>query len=200
MPTSGIEPEVDSVRRRGSVVVAAQVATLLAIMVAGAILVRVAFFPRQAAPIDTQHRSGTHLLFVFAAPTGELAQEDRELIADARTAMRSLAASSGYLYSTVGISIAWDVEEGLRQLAQFGHFDEVVVGRNWLNTGIGTYVRPGGDVPSVPQIGMFLQTVNVSTRPAQIGQPRSVFRVRGIDEVRFWRDRNFALPAGIDGG
>lgn len=40
----------------------------------------------------------------------------------------------------IGVALDWGVPSGLAWLRRFGEFDEVLVGRNWLNTGAVDYM------------------------------------------------------------
>lgn len=176
-----------------------QWAVLVGLGVSGALLVVNELSSKAPPLIDARYATGTHLIFVFVAPSGDPDEEHQEAVTQARSAMRSYAAGEGYLFATVGISYDWIVEEGLEQLGRFGTFDEVIVGRGWLNTGIDVYVRQFGGTPSVPQLVVFLQDVDVSSRPTVVREPRELFRAIGANELQAWARSGFALPSTPSG-
>lgn len=113
--------------------------------------------------VDTKLRSGTHLTYVLIAPTSTAAEPLADAIRGARTALRALAAQDGYLYSTVGISEHWSVASALRILEPLGPFDELIVGRNWLNTGVERYVTELHGTAAVPQVLVMLRQIDMKS-------------------------------------
>jgi hypothetical protein len=170
------------------------------LLICATILVVREFQPPRPATYDTRLRSGTHVVFVFIAPTGGEDTEYQESVARAKRAVRLEARTGGYYYSTVGISVDWIVPTGMGILARFGPFDEVVVGRNWLNTGIKRYVHELAGEAVVPQVLVMLEGVKVDTLPFRYDEPLEVLRVIGRDGMHAWAAAGFpiAFPPAFD--
>lgn len=126
--------------------------------------------------IDTRVSSGVHLTFVVIAPTGFPSSEYVEAVKAARTAYKGAAIEAGCFFSTVGISQGWYPDEGLAVLGRFGHFDELIVGRSWFNSGVQRYVTDLESVLQLPQVLAVVEGISVgetwweSTGPQEIGR------------------------------
>ena len=170
------------------------VLALLAILTCGAALLAIGLRRASTTTVDTRVQTGVHLTVTVVAPTINIDQELRRVVDSARSVLRTQASRLGYLFSTVGVSDDWNVRRGLQSLRDLGPFDEVVVGRNWLNSGIKRYVDVGGNAAAVPQIVVSIQHVRTDTLPFQYGEMTTVRRLIGGTAIRQWRAAGFALP------
>lgn len=92
--------------------------------------------------VYTRYVSGTHLLYVVAAPLGRTADSHlANLIRSGRDSAQAVATRNGMPFGTIGISPEWRISNGLKSLNKIGPFDEVIVGRNWFNHGIAEYAN-----------------------------------------------------------
>lgn len=101
---------------------------------------------------------------------------------------RAIARASGARLVTLGVSIDVDVEAGLRMLRRFGPFDEVAVGRGWLNLGAYRYIW--NDFPGhagVPQVLISERRAAGSPRVELSGE-RVLYRRAGGDALMHWAD------------
>ena len=163
------------------------------------------FFPAGAPAIDTRLETGEHLTLVLVAPTGTEDPEYVRMVGDAVIEMRRYAKESGYHFSTVGVSDDWSVSRGLKILEEFGPFDEVIVGRNWFNTGVERYITDFGAQAAVPQVAILLQERQVDTTPWTYGESRELIRLVGRGPMDAWSARGFAVSSatsveGLPGG
>ena len=131
----------------------------------GAVVSVAALWPKGAPTIDTRFESGEHVTFAFIAPTLRRSDALREHIRLARQAVRTEALHAGYAYSTVGIADDWSVDRGLQIIREFGPFDELVLGRNWFNSGVKSYVTDMDGRAGVPQIVVTLQEISIDQLP-----------------------------------
>lgn len=149
--------------------------------------------PRPAIEIHTRMESGKHLVFVLIAPTSAWDQEYIAQVVAARQSLEETAREKGYLYSTVGVSDAWNVDEGLAILRAFGPFDEVVVGRNWLNTGVKAYLTDFGAKPAVPQVVVLLHEIRLDDLSTMYRDRRELIRAIGPEGMAEWERGGFAV-------
>lgn len=172
---------------------------LLLLVAAGSLMWR-AVEPRNGQHHDTRLRSGYHLVFVVIAPT-QLGAGQRSYVAAiqrARGAMRKFAASQGYYFSTVGISDDFSTRRGLEVLAELGPFDELVVGRNWLNSGVDKYVTARGASAAVPQLLVLVQRIRIGRDPVvSYGDSREMLRLIGTRPVEAWAKENYPITARL---
>lgn len=145
--------------------------------------------------VDTRLEPGWHLTFAFIAPTSAATGQYEDAVKGGRAAMRQAASAAGVHYSTVGVSDHWSVEAGMELLNRFGPFDEVVVGRNWLNSGVKRYITDIQGEDAVPQVVVILQRIGTHTKPLTYSTPRILLRAVGYGAVLEWQRVKFSLPA-----
>ena len=176
--------------RRDSLATAAILAVLL---VAAVALVIRELTPEAGAPIDTRFESGSHVTFALIAPTRAADEEYADHVKSAKAAVREQVLGQGRLFTTVGVSDHWSVNEGIAILEAFGPFDEIVVGRNWFNSGVKRFITDLEGHPAVPQIVVLVEEIRVDTLPWQYGPPRVITRILGKQEAQQWASVAFAL-------
>lgn len=179
----------------------AMVAVLTLMVTAAAIVVVYGLRQVEPPPIDTRLRSGKHLTFVLIGPTSLSNRRYTHEVQEAKAAMREHAVQRGYLFSTIGVSDAWRPQEALDILAAFGPFDEMIVGRNWFNTGVQKYIDERRAFASVPQVVITLQHIRVDTIPLVYGEVQELGRFIGPEEMEEWARRGFFVDTeGITAG
>ena len=150
--------------------------------------------PKAPPHVHTQIAPGHHLTFVLLAPTTDSDREYQRLVDGARNAMSQHARESGFFYSTIGVSDDWSVERGLRILGAFGMFDELIVGRNWFNTGVERYITTPGALAAFPQVLVLLQERWLEEGRWVSGDIVELIRLVGSTELGGWSNRQFTLP------
>jgi hypothetical protein len=162
---------------------------LAVLVIAGAWLVVASFRTPRPVVVDTRLASGLHLKLVLIAPTGLPPMELAASVSAARDSLRAVAERHGLYYSTIGVSDNWSLERGGEILEAFGAFDEVIIGRNWLNTGIETFVSRLGATAGVPQVVVLLQHITVDSLPYRYGHAQEVLRLVGSQPIEDWAKR-----------
>ena len=169
---------------------------VLTLLVIGALALVVPILaPPERQVVDTKLNNGTHLTFVFVAPTTIISETFVQAVTGARSAMRTRAMRDGLGFSTVGIADKWQVQEGLDLLAEFGTFDEVTVGRAWMNTGVQEYINTPRAPAKVPQLIIAVQAINMDTTPYVYGERHVLMRLIGSNEIEAWAGAKFPLRA-----
>lgn len=141
--------------------------------------------PTSPAPIAT----GTEMVLVFMATSSCPGVKDPDFPSAVRAiseAMRTRADESGMTFVTIGVSLDWDLTEGVDFLKRFGPFDEIAIGRGWLNMAAVRYIWaefPGA--ASVPQI-LVLERDIVSDRTIEVNAERVRVRKVGAMAIRQW--------------
>lgn len=94
----------------------------------------------------------------------------------------SLVAGNGF--STLGVSVSWEVTEGVRFLDDLTPFDEIAVGRNWLNEGATRYIwRDLPGTGAVPQVVVVSREIGVAGNSYILGPDRVELRLTGGREI-----------------
>lgn len=130
-----------------------------------------------AEPDVTLVRDGTELVLVAMMSStcaGIQAPGFAEALETIRDHLRREAASAGHTFVTIGVATDWMLDDGVEVLRRFGPFDEILVGRGWMNSGIVKYIWT--DFPgraAVPQLvvverevmtGQFIEVSNARVR------------------------------------
>lgn len=157
---------------------------------------------------STEAASGTELVVVYMG-SANCAWSNRDSVSLAVREIKSVLADRaeerGHAFASLGVALDWSVEEGLDHLEEFGHFDEVAAGRNWLNHAAIDYLWK--DVPgraATPQVLVLKRSIRGPDdrspgRRYDVGDPELVVRKVGYDEITGWLAADVALPRGPDG-
>jgi hypothetical protein len=147
---------------------------------------RIAAVPRAAGGI----KSGDEIVAVFIGGSfcgGSRMPGLREAVERANRDLRARALVEGTRFASVGVALDWSVSDGAKFLAEFGPFDELVIGRNWLNTAVIKYVWR--DIPgqaAVPQMVVVRRHVDSDASGIVVSNERLLTRKLGADEIIEW--------------
>lgn len=151
------------------------------------------------APADGVLRSGEERVVVFVASSSCGASRYPQLpaaFAKIRNAMEQGAAHDGVRLSFVGVAPEWDAMTGISFLKGFGHFDEFVAGRNWLNSGVSYYMASDTSFMAMPQIIVLQRHVQADTLGIRFSDQRILTRVIGARTIAGWAS-NPTLGQGV---
>lgn len=100
-------------------------------------------------------------------------------------AAANAARDSGFVTVTLGVATDPTPRVGLRFLESLGPFDEIALGRSWLNSSaIRLMWRDHGGPPTVPQIVFLDRAVDVDSSTIRIGADSMVGRLVDMDAMR----------------
>ena len=171
-------------------------ATLFAyvlMLIAGTWFFRSAVWPEPSPTIHTERKPGIHVTLVVVAPTAKPPDEMVAIVEDAIAAVGQSTRDAGMFFSTIGVSDDWSVERGLGLLRAFGHFDEVIVGRNWFNSGIVMFVEGLEGPAVVPQIVVVRQKKTIIEGRWTYGPMEELARAPGLAEMSKWAMSGFPI-------
>ena len=139
-----------------------------------------------------QGSDGTELVMVYFGAThcGPChAPEIKAAVEAAKVALAERAEADGKTFSAVGAALDYGVADGVAFLASSGRFDEIVVGRNWINSASLTHLwradRPEGSTIGLPSVVVFEQ--DLATRDGiSASAPRYVAEITGADAIPAW--------------
>ncbi|CAN5329386.1 hypothetical protein BH23GEM2_BH23GEM2_19320 [soil metagenome] len=168
------------------------IAGALALFLAGALLLRQGGSSTNASsPEATLTPSeGTEIVAVFLATEDCLAAStpgfDEEL-KGAITRLRNETRSTDRRFVYVGGALSNNTRRAREFMARFGPYDELVVGRGWLNSTAVYYMWrdiPGGS--RLPQIVILQRSVEVLPEGIRISPDSVLLRVSGVEAIRAW--------------
>jgi len=114
-----------------------------------------------------------------------------------RTALQHQAGANGQRFILRGVSLEPGVDDGIRDLALFGVFDEISVGGNWTNAAVVTYLGPdmsNGERAAIPQVVLLERQVSLEgPKSLSVGPEREIGRYIGR-QISSWVDRGAPLP------
>jgi hypothetical protein len=170
------------------------------IMIAGAlgILLAGALFLREIRP--TAHATppvavvtpvdGTEIVAVFLVtedcPAGSTPGFDEEL-KRAIASLRSETRSTGRRFIYVGAGLSANTRRTREFMARFGPYDELVVGRGWLNSAAVYYMWR--DIPGqarVPQLVILQRSIEVLPEGTRVSPDSVLLRLSGVEAIRAW--------------
>ena len=125
------------------------------------------------------------VVFVGSSSCGAAGRKDLEQVMDSlRAFMLADGVRRDYAVTFTGVALDWSVPSGLAFLEPFGPFDELSVGRNWMNANAVRYVwRDLAGKPEIPQLVVLERTVDLSTKSIVVGEDRLVERITGADDI-----------------
>ncbi len=155
---------------------------------------------------DNDIKRGRELVMVYIGSStcgyANLA-EVPELIERTKLLLQQKAHGSGMLFSTMGISIDWNTEDGVRHLAKMGRFDEITTGRNIQGMGAYQFVWSAlSSEASTPQVIVVTRMINAPSEeyPHQshhVSNPTVLTRKAGVTAISAWLDRGSPLPLDL---
>lgn len=162
--------------------------------------------PQGVTDMNGDLPNGSELVMVYlGTPTcGYCTRpEMAPMVRDAAATLRATAMEEGVHFVTVGVSANWVPGQGWRFLDDIMDFDEVVIGRSWLNSEVVAlgWDHPGVDVVT-PQIIVYRQSVvapSDSTR-GSISREAPLVRVSGLPVIQRWVDAGCPLEWRNQGG
>lgn len=144
-------------------------------------------------------QSGTELVMVYVGSTscGPChSPEVKSALEAAKVALAERARREGKTFVAVGVATDYIVEEGIEFLASSGRFDEIVVGRNWLNSASLAHLwRSEGvedRVVAIPGVVVFEQEVSLG-EIVEASEPRYLVELAGADAIPAWAEAGAPL-------
>lgn len=109
-----------------------------------------------------------------------------EAVRRLRTRLREQAEEQGRTFSSIGVSLDWRVSVGTKYLESLGPFDEVLIGRSWLNSGALKYIwgdQLGGPaaVPQLLVVERFLD--QPASNVIHVASERVLYRMSGVTDI-----------------
>jgi hypothetical protein len=154
--------------------------------------------PRDQYPggLAVQNGSEVVMFYLSSGDCGACAAPELPAIVKGlKVTLREYALQKGMGFSAVAVGVQHSPYAAVDHLRKFGKFDELGVGRSWLNSLAVDYISqrvPG--TPAIPQVLVIRRNVE--------GPPRILFRISdeqvlaryvGIDELRRWLNRGAPL-------
>ncbi|MGB3543837.1 hypothetical protein [Rubrivirga sp.] len=144
-------------------------------------------------------QGGTELVMVYVGATSCGPCHSPELksaLEMAKVALAERAEREGKTFVAVGVAIDYIVEEGIEFLASSGRFDEIVVGRNWLNSASLAHLWRSEGVEDrmvgLPGVVVFEQQVSFG-ETVEASEPRYLVELMGADDIPAWAEAGAPL-------
>jgi hypothetical protein len=157
-------------------------------------------YARQQARYQLSARidSGPEVAMVFIGASRCAACRSRDLpalVERLKLIVQQRARARGCSFATIGVAEDADPDPGVGLLRRFGHFDEIVSGRGWLNMGCRRYIQDFPGAAATPQVLVVSRYVVHGGEGITIRNERPLVRKVGLDDIRSWVDGGGPLPA-----
>lgn len=101
-----------------------------------------------------------------------------------KTNVRAVAVRGGLRFSTLGVAVDRNPDDGLRFIRRFGAFDEVAVGGGWLNSIAVAYMwREHAGTAGIPQVIVIRRRITYQESGIAVGQDSVIRRIVGASEI-----------------
>ena len=132
---------------------------------------------------------GTQLVAVYlgAASCGPCRLPSTRVALDSiKVQLQRHAQANNQQFRAVVVAMDWEPDSALVFAQESGRWDELIVGRNWMNLGAEFYIwADTATAPSMPQVIVFEQDITMGAR-VEFGPRRVVRRVRAADALVRW--------------
>lgn len=152
--------------------------------------------PRVSAPTKPLFQSGRYLVayvFVSSECGFSTLRQTRRALREFPDSLRATNGSAFANVSVIGVAIDEDVDAGLRFLRDVERsrhvFDEISVGRSWLNEQVMRLVwREGMATANLPQIVLVERQVDATPYPRHIATQRDsvLLNLTGSEQIVAW--------------
>ena len=152
-----------------------------------------ASLPAQSATYEPNYATpeGPELLGIFISSYdcgGGQVEGLKEAVEELKLILARRAQEEGSNFRMIGIAVGWEVAASIEYFADFGAFDELVVGSNWFNVGAQRFLWADTTTKStIPQVQVFRQQVGFPTpRRVEFSDSEPLIRVLGSTEIIEW--------------
>lgn len=133
--------------------------------------------------------NGTELVAVYLTARschGCRAPEMPATLDSIKVLLQRQAQAAGQRFRAVFVGMDWDPDSGLALAREDGFWDEIIVGRNWLNAGAERYIwSDTATAPVLPQVILFEQRIEMGAR-ITFGQRHVLRRLVGLPAFQAW--------------
>ena len=169
---------------------------LLALLSAPATISAQEYEPRELFPSE-----GSEVVLVFISDaycSGNGEERLDDAIRGVKRGLKARFERDGAAFFAVGAAAQWGVESGVDYLVHgiapgysnkdFGAWDEIWVGRSWLNNGAIEHIWRGDQRSTIPQLVVFRRDVVSTDTGFQFGPEQVIARIVGSREIVAWFD------------
>lgn len=141
-----------------------------------------------AADTHPAQRDELLLIFIGATFCGAATRPGFPAVVEkAKRVLAQQAVRDKKSFASIGIAVDNTVPAGLQFLGAFGKFDELIVGRNWLNSGAIKYIwKDVAGTPGIPRLLVVERTVLQADNAITFGPERLVLRKLGLSQIERW--------------
>ena len=105
-------------------------------------------------------------------------------IASLQSHFTAIAKENGTAFGSIGAALDWSLPKGIEWLTGTGKFDEVMVGRSWVNSAAVRYVwQDASAEPVVPQLLILRRDVVADSQRITVGPEVVRLRRSGVREI-----------------
>lgn len=137
--------------------------------------------------IDRDLKSELNLVYIGASWCAPCRRDSlKQTLEELKLVLYDRAKEENMNYSVIGVSNDQSIQEGLELLNSTGYFDEVIIGKKWINSGSIDFIWDQKEVkPAVPQIIVFNRSLKFE-EGIIAGEKNIMVRKVGVREIDQW--------------
>ena len=115
------------------------------------------------------------------------------IVENIKSKVLKLALSENKGFTTIGIAIDWNIQDGFNHLNKIGNFNEILVGNNWFNHGSSKYFfNDSLSIPGTPQILLIKRSYSHHDKSGEnsisykISSDSLISKFVGIEDLIKW--------------
>lgn len=117
----------------------------------------------------------------------------KQTLEELKIALYKVAESHNMNYSVIGVANDESLNDGWNFLQSSGYFDEIIIGKNWLNTGSIEFILKHEDIlPGVPQIVVFKREIMFDEK-THVGEKEILVRKIGQKQMDKWIQNGISI-------
>lgn len=154
---------------------------------------------RATGPVQFDRFGGPELVLLFFASSTCGACNDKRLLAAYPAMIENVAKEAlerKVRFATAGVGIDHRPSDAIKFFNKFGPFNELIIGRNWTNSGALRYLwGEFSGAPETPQVVVVARTLSDSSNwVVQVKSERVLLRLSGLRQILRWINAGAPIP------
>jgi hypothetical protein len=109
--------------------------------------------------------------------------------------LQEQARARGFGFTAVGMAVDDPADSGYAYLKRLAEFDEILTGRQWLNTGLVHFLWPDSTItPATPELLILARRFSNGVLGPRSVRTERLFFAQGVDSIMAFAKRGAPLP------
>lgn len=141
-----------------------------------------------------------YVMVYFGSSNCQYSNDERipKAINEIQKKLQAKSDAENMKFNSVGVSIDWDLKDGLNHLDKSGDFNEIMVGNNWFNHGsLKYFFQDSLTTPGTPQVLILKRSYSLNengslrtgANHANLVSDSLIVRLAGVESIIGWNDK-----------